>query len=249
MTPPIALQLYTLRSDLEKDFEGTLKQVADLGYAGVELAGMGGRTAAQLRELLDGLGLKVASAHVGLQQFDADTGQVLDDLTTLGSSFVAIPFLPPELRGSAEAFLSLGQKLNRVGAQCKERGIQLCYHNHNFEFEKFDGVYALDLLYQNTDPQLLQAEIDAYWVQYAGEDPVAYIKKYADRTPLVHLKDMADDGTRFFAEVGTGLVDIDAVIAAATSAKWLIVEQDQSRSSPLESVAISIENLRKKGYA
>jgi sugar phosphate isomerase/epimerase len=125
----------------------------------------------------------------------------------------------------------------------------LCYHNHDFEFNQFDGEYLLDLLYANTDPALVQAEIDGYWVQHSGIDPVAYITKYADRTPLVHLKDMTNDGTRFFAEVGTGIVDIDGIIAAATSAKWLIVEQDQSRSTPMESIAISIANLKAKGYA
>lgn len=248
MTPPIALQLYTLRSEMEQDFEGVLRKVADLGYAGVELAGYGGHTATSLRSLLDELGLKVAGAHVPLNQMDDNLPQVLDDMETLGSKFASLPWLPPEMRNSAESFLDLGKKLNQLGAAFKERGIQLCYHNHDFEFQKFDGEYALDLLYKNTDPSLLQAEIDAYWVQFAGLDPVAYIKQNADRIPLVHLKDMTNDSERFFAEVGTGTVDIDGIIAAATSAQWLIVEQDRSRRDPLESVAISIQNLREKGY-
>ena len=248
MTPPIALQLYTLRSELEQDFEGTLQQVADLGYAGVELAGYGERSAADVRKLLDGLGLKVAGAHVALNLMQDNLQQVLDDMETLGSAFISIPWLPPEMRNSADSFLRLGEQLNTIGAATKARGVQLCYHNHNFEFEQFDGVYALDLLYQHTDPLLVQAEIDAYWIQYAGVDPVAYIKQYADRVPLVHLKDMTNDDERFFAEVGTGTIDIDGIIAAATSARWLIVEQDQSRRTPLESIGISIANLRAKGY-
>ncbi len=126
--------------------------------------------------------------------------------------------------------------------------LNVCYHNHDFEFQQFDGKYALDMLYEQTDPELVKAEIDIYWVQYAGLDPVAYVANYASRTPLVHLKDMANDETRFFAEVGEGTIDIDGVIAVATSAEWLIVEQDRSRRSPLESVKMSIDHLRDKGY-
>lgn len=249
MTAPVALQLYTVRSDMEKDVDGTLAQVAAMGYAGVELAGLHGRSAAQLRQTLDGLGLQVAGAHVPLNALQDNTAQSLDDLEALGSKFVALPWLPPELRSSRESFERLGEQLNTIGAACKARGVTLCYHNHDFEFQQFDGVYALDLLYAHTDPSLLQAEIDTYWVQYAGLDSVAYVRQYADRAPLIHLKDMADDGTRFFAEIGTGTLPVDAIIAAATGAKWLIVEQDQSRRTPLESVRISIENLQAKGYA
>jgi len=248
MAPPIAVQLYTLRDEMEQDFEGTLRQVADLGYAGVELAGRGGRTPTQLRHLLDGLGLKVASAHVPIQDLESNLDREIEAAQTLGSRFIAIPWLPPERRTSAEDFAKLGEQLNSIGAACKQAGIQLCYHNHDFEFQQFDGVYALDKLYASTDPELLKAELDVYWVQYAGVDPVAYVAKYADRAPLIHLKDMTSDGTRFFAEVGEGIVDLEGVIAVATGAEWLVVEQDRSRRTPLESIAISISNLRKKGH-
>jgi sugar phosphate isomerase/epimerase len=249
MTAPVALQLYTVRSDMEKDVDGTLAQVAAMGYAGVELAGLHGRSAGALRQTLDGLGLRVAGAHVPLNALQEKTEQTLDDMETLGSKFVSLPWLPPEMRTSRQSFERLGEQLNAVGAACKARGITLCYHNHDFEFQQFDGQYALDLLYAHTDPSLLQAELDTYWIQYAGLDPVAYVHQYADRAPLIHLKDMTDDGTRFFAEVGTGTLPVDGIIAAATGAKWLIVEQDQSRRTPLESVRISIENLKAKGYA
>jgi sugar phosphate isomerase/epimerase len=249
MAAPVALQLYTVRTDMEKDVEGTLAQVAEMGYRGVELAGLHGRSAAQLRQTLDGLGLQVAGAHIPLNALQEKTEQTLDDMETVGSKFVSLPWLPPEMRNSRESFERLGEQLNAVGATCKARGITLCYHNHDFEFQKFDGEYALDLLYAHTDPSLLQAELDTYWIQYAGLDPVAYVRQYADRAPLIHLKDMTDDGSRFFAEVGTGTLPVDAIIAAATGAKWLIVEQDQSRRTPLESVRISIDNLKAKGYA
>jgi len=248
MTPPIALQLYTLREEMAQDFEGVLRQVAELGYVGVELAGTGGRSAAEVRALLDKYGLKASSAHVPLEVLESDLNKAIEEAKTIGYSIIAVPFLMPNRRGDRDGYLKLAALLDSIGAELKKHGLQLAYHNHDFEFVQFDGEYALDLIYANTDPENLKVELDVYWVQYAGVDPVAYVRKYADRTPLIHLKDMTNDEERFFAEVGEGTVDIDGVIAAATGAEWLIVEQDRSRRSPLESVKISIDNLRAKGY-
>jgi sugar phosphate isomerase/epimerase len=248
MTAPIALQLYTLREEMAQDFEGILRQVAELGYVGVELAGTGGLSAAQVRELLDKYGLKASSAHVPLEVLETDITQAVEDAKTIGYSVIAVPYLMPNRRGDRAGYLQLAATLNSIGAELKKHGLQLAYHNHDFEFVQFDGEYALDLIYANTDPENLKAELDVYWIQYAGVDPVAYVSKYVDRAPLIHLKDMTNDDERFFAEVGEGTVNIDGVIAAATGAQWLIVEQDRSRRTPLESVKISIDNLRAKGY-
>jgi sugar phosphate isomerase/epimerase len=129
--------------------------------------------------------------------------------------------------------------------------MQLCYHNHDFEFRQFDGRYGLDILLGATDPELVKAEVDTYWVQKTGVDPAAYLRQYAGRCPLVHLKDMTADESRTFAEIGEGSMDWSAIFTAAEAggAAWYIVEQDTCRRAPLESVAISLRNLQSMGKA
>ena len=134
-------------------------------------------------------------------------------------------------------------KLNKIGEKCKKRGLQLCYHNHAHEFKIYDGKAGLDILYSETDPVLVKAEFDVYWIQYAGVSPIDYIKKHSDRCELIHLKDMAED--RSFAEVGNGTMDIKSIIETAKKcgAKGFIVEQDQCKRKPLESVKMSVDYL------
>ena len=248
---PVALQLYTVREEAERDFEGTVSRAADMGYAGVELAGSYGRTAAQLRNILGGRGLRLAGAHVPLTQLDGDIQSVIEFHLELGNRFVVCPWLPEERRKTADDYRRLAEILNRAGQACKEHGIQLCYHNHAFELERFDGQAALDILFEATDPELVKAEIDTYWVEYGGANAVEYIRKYAGRVPLVHLKDMSGDGTRDFAELGQGIMEWDPIFLACEAAKtrWYIVEQDKCTRPPLESARISLEYLREKGQA
>jgi sugar phosphate isomerase/epimerase len=243
--------MYTLRNEAAQDFAGTLRQVAEIGYAGVECAGTCGLSAAEPRRHLDELGLRPAGSHSALDAMEKDLNAVLDFNQVIGNEFVVCPWLPAERRKSADDYRALGDLLNRVGAACRERALQLCYHNHDFEFQRFDGEYGLDILYGATDPQLVKAELDTYWIKKAGADPVAYIRKYASRCPLIHLKDMAADEKGSFAEVGEGIQDWPAIFAAseASGARWYIVEQDTCPRPPLESVAISLRNLRAMGKA
>jgi len=246
---PIALQMYTLRNESAKDFTGTLKEVAKIGYAGVELAGTYGLSMKELAKLLDDLGLKRAGGHVGVEQLEKDLNEVIEDYKTLGSAFVTIPGLPGTYTESAEAWKRTAGILTEVGTKLKKAGIQLSYHNHNHEFRQFGGKYALDILYENSDPNALHAQIDTYWVQYANVDPVAYMRQVKNRLSLVHIKDMADDEKRSFTEIGNGVLDWDGIFAAAREAKskWLIVEQDSCAHPPIESVRINFENLKKMG--
>ena len=144
---------------------------------------------------------------------------------------------------SAEGRVDIRSSLEQLA----DAGIVLCYHNHAFEFETFDGKYGLDILYDNSDPQYVQAEIDTYWVQKGGVDPAAYIRKLSGRTPLIHIKDMDTDGD--FAEIGEGTLDWDAIWSAceASGAKWYIVEQDRCKRPPVESATLSVNNLCKMG--
>jgi sugar phosphate isomerase/epimerase len=141
--------------------------------------------------------------------------------------------------------------MTSIATAMKSDGLQLCYHNHSFEFQKFDGKYGLDIFYENSDPNLVLAEIDTYWVQHGGEDPAQFLRKYPNRCPLIHLKDMLADAQKSFAEVGAGILNWPEIFKAceAVGAQWYIVEQDRCQRPPLESVRMSFENLKRMGIA
>lgn len=248
-TIPVALQWYTVREDAASDFVGTLEQVAAIGYAGIELWGYGPLTPEELRAKLDALRLAAASSHVALTRLESALDAVIAECHTLQCPTIVCPFLPPERR-SEDAYRQLAPSLNRIGGAAKSSGLGFCYHNHAFEFEtEIDGMSAYDWLMANTDPALVQIEIDAFWVQKAGRDPAAYIEKYAGRVPLVHVKDMTNDAEQTFAPVGTGSVDFAPIFAAAErgGVRWYIVEQDRAVGSAIEAARTSWDNLRAMG--
>jgi sugar phosphate isomerase/epimerase len=249
---PIALQLYTVRDELEKDFTGALRKVAEMGYTNVELAGFGGNSAKDLKAILDEFGLKAVGSHVGLDQLEGpNSSKTIEDHNLLGIPYVVIPWLPQERREDKAGYERLAGVLNEVGRKVKAAGMTLGYHNHNFEFDqKFDGKPGLAILFDETDPNLVIGELDTYWALYAGTDPVEFLNKYPGRFPLIHIKDM-DQDDRSFAPIGTGVLPLDAIVQAAPAAgaKYLIVEQDQTKGPSLHAVRTSINNLRAKGYA
>ncbi|WP_274362680.1 sugar phosphate isomerase/epimerase family protein [Paenibacillus thermotolerans] len=248
----VGLQMYTLRDDTAKDFVGTLRKVAELGYEGVEFAGYGGLSAAQLRAELDSLGLVSLGAHISIDRMLSAADEEIEYNITLGSKYVAVPWLD-ESRYKDEASLrEVCAQLEQIGRKCKERGLILCYHNHSFELEvKFGGRMMLDYIYDTVPADLLQVELDACWVHNAGVDPVAYIQQYSGRIPLVHFKDYKREGDHpETVELGTGTVDLPGIAKAAAAAgtEWLIVEQDVCKQNPpLVSVANSIEWMKQQG--
>ena len=246
---PIGLQLYTVRDEMAKDYRGTIRRVADIGYAGVELAGPNVLEAAELSDLLAELNLRPCGAHIALGEFENNLDAVIAYHSAIGNPYLGVPALPGELRNPA-GFRQVAATMNRVGAEVKAAGMTLYYHNHAFEFEGAAGERGLDILYGETDPELVKLEADVYWYAYAGKDPAALIGEYAGRFPLIHLKDMVGEGDdRTFAEVGAGTIDLRAVMAAAEAqgAEWFIVEQDRCAGPSLESARLSFENLRKWG--
>lgn len=242
---PVAVQLFTLREETEKDFAGTLKKVAELGYDGVEFAGFGELSAKEVKALLDEYGLKASSSHVPLDCIQDDIENVIEEQKIIGSRYVVCPYILPEQR-SEENYQALLQTLEKAEEACRKEGLTLCYHNHDFELEKMaDGRTVLETILDETKTA---AEFDIYWLTKAGEQPAEWIKKYAGRTPLVHLKDMTTDDEQFFAELGTGGVDIGAVLetAEATNVEWWVVEQDMTKRTPFESIEMSLDYLKTK---
>jgi sugar phosphate isomerase/epimerase len=250
----IGLQLYTIRDGMAKDFQGSLRRVAEIGYHGVEFAGYGGIAATDLKALLDELGLVSIGSHVGLGRLRDNLAEEIEFNRILGSKYIICPYLGESDR-SSEAFAKLIPEFEEIGRQINQNGMIFAYHNHAFEFEsKLGDEYLFDALFSQTSPNALQVELDLGWVQYAGLSPLDYIAKYRGRLPLLHLKDFrqaAGGGAIDTVEIGKGDLNIPAVIAAAREAEvdWLIVEQDRCNQNPLDSVAESFQWLQANGFA
>lgn len=245
---PISVQLYTVRDHTEKDFAGTMKKIAAIGYRNVELAGWGNLTsAADVRKALDDAGVKALGAHVGIDQFNAGVKKVIDDAKTIGYSNVIVPYIGEDYR-SAAGYRKLAGELNAFGKQVADAGLTLFYHNHAFEFDQFDGKAGFDILWEHSDPALVKCELDVFWIANGGVDPVSYIKKLGSRVQLLHLKDMDKTDRNKFTQVGKGTLDFPAIVAAGAEAgvQYGAVEQDSCYGlDPLESIRISWENLKK----
>lgn len=239
----IALQMYTVREQAMKDMQGTLRQVAGMGYRAVEFAGYGGVAAPDLRETLDECGLRAASAHVPFEGW-TEPERVLADLHTLGCFHAVLPMMSPEHRESEAAVARFAEELNRLGEACEREGVAFSYHNHDFEFAPLGDATAWDVLARETDPRLVGLELDVYWVRYAGVDPEPLIGDLADRISLLHLKDMAPDDERSDAPVGEGTMPWEELLVAGDAARveWYIVEQDHPRDA-LDDVRRSLMNL------
>ncbi len=256
---PVGLQLYTLRDDITKlGIEKVLAEVARLGYKKVESFSYSGgklfgKTPKQFAALLKTNGLTAPSGHYATGRAAGGDGlarnwqRAVDDAAAMGQQYMAIAYLPDNERKPAD-YQQLYGLLNKGGEVTKKAGIQLCYHNHDFEFTgRIGGEKPYDLILKNTDPTLLKMELDLYWAIKAGESPGAYFKKYPGRFPLWHVKDIANTPQKEFAEVGMGTVDFGAIFKDAKTAglKHYFVEQDVCKRPPLEAIKISIGNIQK----
>lgn len=267
---PVAYQVYSAREEAQKDLLGVLKSLKEMGYDGVEFAGFYGHTAEEVKAMLDETGLKAISSHVALSLIEEDMFGTIAYHKTIGCEYIAIPFLDEATRPGSAGFAKVIKTIYTFGDLCKKAGIQLLYHNHDFEFVTLSDQFGLDFLYSAVPCCLLATELDTCWVKYAGQDPAAYIRKYAGRCPVVHLKDYVgvksdrnpyallgengkDDGTAAkdvpfeFRPVGYGCQSFPEIIAAAeeSGTKWVVVEQDLSLTRPaLEAARMSVEYVK-----
>jgi sugar phosphate isomerase/epimerase len=253
----LGVQLYTVRTVIEKDPAGILKAIQDIGYAEVEA------TYGNLDKIWDALkqtSLKPVSVHVDTDIF-MEGGSKLDaaisDLKGRGFQYIVVPYIPPKQRGGADMFKNLAEKLNSAGEKAKSNGLTLCYHNHAFEFAPQGGTTGLEILMSNTQKGVVWLEMDVFWVSVAGHDPVKLLETYSGRVALVHLKDKAKGvGVQYnenvphsaFKEVGSGTVDIPGVLRAADVAgvQNYFVEQDQTPGDPIASLRKSFDYLSKQ---
>ena len=279
---PIGLQLYTVGDEMDRDPAGTLKAVAAAGYKQVELSPLSKTPAKDLKKALDDAGLKNPSGHYILPDLLSNLQEKIDYAHQFGQEFmvVAVPwvadpsrFKPDPASGQLGLFLEVvkgltlddwkwnAEQFNKIGEQVKKAGLQLAYHNHNFEWKSFGSVTAYDEFLRLTDPGLVKLELDCGWAIVAGQDPVAYLTKYPQRYNLLHVKDFRkgftprtelqvdkDAGAPVPTELGRGSIDYHRIFAAAKKAsiRALFVEQEPPFADMpvLEAIKVDYEFMK-----
>ncbi len=242
----VGLQLYTLRNEMARDFEGTLARVAEIGYKEMEFAGYFGRSPAQVRQILDRNGMTSPAAHIQLQALRDDLEGEIERAAILGQKYIVVPILPANQRSIAD-YQRAADYINLAGEACKAVGIKMGYHNHDFEFVQTDGRIPYDVLLEETESDLVDMELDLYWIRNAGIDPVSYFEQHPGRFSMLHVKDMDQFGR--MADVGRGEINFAEIFSHADTAgfKHFFVEHDRPGNG-LASVAVSLYTVRNIVY-
>lgn len=254
------LQLYTLREALEKDFKGTIEKAAKIGYKNFEFFNYSdgkyfGNSIKEVKSILNDLNLHAKSSHIltgwampeNVGTMTNDWERTVSDAAELGQSHIACAYLFDSERESIDDYKKLSDLLNSCGETAKGYGVQMTYHNHDFEFQKLDGKIPFDLLLSQCDVNLVKFELDLYWTARAGVDPVEYFKEHEGRFPLWHVKDMGAGEEQFFSAVGEGVIDWQNIFNHASIAglEQFFVEQDQTKSGkPFEEITKSYNYLK-----
>ena len=260
----LGIKLYTVRDEVTKSLDATLKQVAAAGYTHIELYGYDyktrlffGRSAPQLADLLKQLKLQTPSGHYGISDFLFEPEyrfeswrHLLQDATTLGHKYVTIPYIDDKHR-TPDDFKRICDRLNKGGEMSKEQGLTTCYHNHDFEFATMIGdMTAYEYMLTHTDPKLVKFEMDLYWVKHAKQDPLGWFKKYPGRFPMWHIKDMeaSEPGQPLgqTCEVGKGVIDWKEIFTQQNLAglEYAFVEQEQYRRPVFDCIKTSADYIK-----
>ena len=249
----IAATLYTVRNFVKtpSDIAASLKKIRAIGYRAIQVSTIGPIEPEELRRIADGEGLEICATHINFNRIRDDMDAVIAQHDAYGCRHVATGSMPREFQGDAEGIRTFARQANEVGRKLAEAGKTFSYHNHWFEFQRFDGDLVMDMIYGETDPKSVLVEIDVAWLARGGACPTAWIRKLSDRMKLLHLKDLALENEEKFttAEVGEGNLDWPSILKAAAEAgiEWYIVEQDFCTGDPFDSLKISLENLRAMG--
>lgn len=245
----IGIQMYTVRDQLTANFEGTVEKIAQIGYRNLEFAGYYNRTPEQVRALLDRVGAVSRSSHIGAPLLRQDAAGQIKAAKTIGQEYITLPSFNFGKEGLA-GWRKAVAEFNQWGAMCRDAGLRLAYHNHNFEFASLEGTTGYDVLVKEVDPKLVDFELDLYWARFADQDPLALFAKYPGRFAMWHVKDMAITGTqKGMTPVGKGTIDFKSIFAHARQSgmKYFFVEHDTAAQYPggsLASAQASYEYLR-----
>lgn len=245
---PIALQLYSIRENCAKDFAGTVKAVADMGYVGVEFAGYYGLEAKEIKTILDDLGLKVAGTHIGINTLLGDElEKTIEFNKILENKFLIVPGFPGDYRDSRAAWQKTAGIMNEISDKLKPYGMLTGYHNHSIEFSPMDGELPWDTFFGNTNKEVVM-QFDVGNARHGGGEAAPFLKKYPGRAVTVHVKEFS--ATNDKALIGEGDVDWDEIFELCETiggTEWYIVEQESYAYPPLECVKLCLENLKKMG--
>lgn len=249
----IGLQMYTLRNVVnQNNIEGILNRVAAIGYKELEVFGFStankfwGLDPVAFKKLLKSTGLKAPAAHIAFENFltgkDEDELRLISDAAaTIGNKYIVVAWLEEKHRSNADNYKLIAEKLNKAGRIAHQYGLQLAYHNHDFEFTQLgNNVTGYDIILKNTDKELLKLELDLYWVVKAGKDPVQLFRENSGRFPLWHVKDL-DKATNTFTEVGAGSIDFKKIFEQSKLAglQHFFVEQDEVKKEVFKSIGES----------
>lgn len=254
------LQVYTIRDALKKDFIGSLKQVANIGYNYIELFGYDagkyfGYTIEETKKIIEDLGMIVNCSHIALGRSNPERigtlmngwEKAVEDAAKLGQKYIVCPYLQESERKSLDDYKSYADLFNKNAKIAKNYGLQFAYHNHNFEFDEMDGEIPYDILLNRCDKDLVKFEMDMYWMEYAGQDPFTYFDRFPGRFPLWHIKDISGDEDKFFTTVGDGVINWSKLFNHSKKAglEFFYVEQDNSKNKlPFENIEKSLLYLK-----
>jgi sugar phosphate isomerase/epimerase len=252
---PIGIQPYTVRNELAKDPEGTTRQLALMGYEAIEISiPFNGLDAAKVRALLKSLKMIAPAGSFGGAKNESEWARSIEAAKSLGAKYIGVS-APQDWTKSLDGCKRTAERFNKLGEQSKKAGVTAIYHNHNWEYRLIGGVVAYDELLKQTDPKLVQMEIDIFWTTIAGKDPIDYFNRYPGRFPVWHLKDLkAGFGPTTeqvagqpFAPIGGGTINWKRIFSGAKKAglKYYFVEQDRWDTTPLESAKASCDFLKK----
>lgn len=239
----LGVQLYTVRDALKANFDGTLDQVAAIGYQEVEFAGYMGRTPAQVKASLKQAGLTAPATHLALETLENDWAATVDAAHTIGHEYLVVAWINADQRKTLDDYRRVAATFNELGRKAREAGLRFAYHNHTFEFARMDGQVPYDILLQDTDPREVWFEMDLYWTVEGGGNPLAYFARWPGRFPLVHVKDRTAAGQ--MVDVGEGEINWAEIFSKRKEAgiRYTIVEHDEP-TDPFASLAASYAYLR-----
>ncbi len=250
----IGLQLYSLREEVHNGLAQVFKTIATAGYNSVEMYGFSAKESffktepKEVAALLKANNLISPSGHYQLDLFSKDGQQTIDAALALGHKYIVIPWLPEELRNSADAYKTIAERVNKAAEMCKANGLKLAYHNHDFEFKQWDGgTTGYDILLKETDKSLVDFEMDLFWVVTAGHDPIQLFKQHPGRFTMWHVKDKSKTDPKQQTEVGSGSIDFKTIFANAklSGLEYFYVEQENLPVPSDAKIKQSIDYLKK----
>ncbi len=243
MSRKISAQLWSVRDYMDKDFVGTLKAIAEMGYNGVEFAGYGDLSAKEMKKILDDFGLDGVSSHIGMDKLEGNLDAEIEYLNTIGAKFIVCPSGPIK---DVESAKSTAELLTKIGEKCYQGGLTLGYHNHAYEFTPDNGQIPMEVFFENVDGRYVKQQPDVYWVAYAGVDVKEYMKIHAARCPIIHLKQLENMDTKENVNAGSGIIDFKFISDVCPQAE-LVYEQEHYRDTSMAEMKSSLEALRKAG--